>query len=508
MAGESQRVGVGDLMAATGVAFGTSGARGRVADMTDRVCYACATGFLQYLAECGDVGRGTRVALGGDLRPSTGRILRAVAAAVRDGGYEPVHCGRLPSPALAHFGMEEGIPTAMVTGSHIPEDRNGVKFTRAAGEILKGDEAGIREQVVCLPEARFDPSGALRNSGQGALPPPCPEAEERYVRRYLRSFPPGCLEGLRVGVYEHSAVGRGLVCRILAGLGARVQPFARSERFLPVDTEAMRPEDEELARFWAAEGGFDALVSTDGDSDRPLVGDEAGRWLRGDVAGMLTARYLGADAVVVPVSCNTAVERCGWFRRVVRTRIGSPHVIAGMMQARAAGCGTVVGYEANGGFLTASPVRLGARELSPLPTRDAVIVILSVLACAASRGVPISALRAELPARFTASDRLQDFPTALSSAVLGRLTGGSGRQNREAFARAFARVLGARQGGVATLDDTDGMRARLRSGEIVHLRPSGNAPEFRCYTEADSEARALELLRGCLDVMAAWREKG
>ena len=64
---------------------------------------------------------------------------------------------------------------------------------------------------------------------------------------------------------------------------------------------------------------FDAIFSTDGDSDRPLVADETGKWLRGDVAGILTARYCHAEAVVVPVSCNTAVERCGWFAR------GAPH---------------------------------------------------------------------------------------------------------------------------------------------------------------------------------------
>jgi glutamate-1-semialdehyde aminotransferase len=37
------------LMSESGVAFGTSGARGLVADMTDRVCYAYTAGFLQYL---------------------------------------------------------------------------------------------------------------------------------------------------------------------------------------------------------------------------------------------------------------------------------------------------------------------------------------------------------------------------------------------------------------------------------------------------------------------------
>lgn len=64
--------------------------------------------------------------------------------------------------------------------------------------------------------------------------------------------------------------------------------------------------------------------------DRPLVGDERGQWLRGDVAGILCAQYLGAQEVVTTVSCNTAAELCGTFDSVVRTRIGSPYVIEAM----------------------------------------------------------------------------------------------------------------------------------------------------------------------------------
>ncbi len=306
----------------------------------------------------------------------------------------------------------------------------------------------------------------------------------------------GCLRGLRVGLYEHSAVGRDLLHRILTGLGAGVERLGRSDVFVPVDTEAVRPEDSERARRWAEGGRFDAVVSTDGDGDRPLVSDERGVWLRGDVAGILTARLLGADAVAVPVSCNTAVERTGWFRRVVRTRIGSPYVIEGMEGAVAAGHRAVVGYEANGGFLTACPLSVGAGELDALPTRDAAVVVLALLLTVARESRPLSGILADLPRRFTASDRLQDFPADVSRRKVEEL--GSS-------AAAFSAALGAGFGRVAGLDTTDGVRATLDDGGVVHLRASGNAPEFRCYTEADSEAGAQDLLRRCLRVMEGWR---
>ena len=44
------------------------------------------------------------------------------------------------------------------------------------------------------------------------------------------------------------------------------------------------------------------------------------------------------------------------------------------------------------------------------------------------------------------------------------------------------------------------------SGDIVHLRPSGNAPEFRCYVETDDKARSAELLAGCMKIMEGWRK--
>ncbi|MBU2824791.1 phosphomannomutase, partial [Acidithiobacillus ferrooxidans] len=53
------------------VAFGTSGLRGLVADLSDKVVYVHTQAFLRYLAEIGEFHAGDAVILGGDLRPST-----------------------------------------------------------------------------------------------------------------------------------------------------------------------------------------------------------------------------------------------------------------------------------------------------------------------------------------------------------------------------------------------------------------------------------------------------
>lgn len=488
------------LMETSGVKFGTSGARGLATDMTDRVCYAYALAFMQYLQNDDLIHEGMSVAIAGDYRPSSPRIMNAVAMAVCDVGCKPVNCGLIPTPALALYSISQAIPGIMVTGSHIPDDRNGIKFYKPAGEILKDDEQQLSALEVNLGERLFDSDGSAVELCH--LPVLVnPSAYRIYVDRYLDFFPAGCLNGRRIGIYEHSTVARDILKEVFEGLGADITPLGRSETFIPVDTEAIRDEDVELARRWASEHSFDAIVSADGDGDRPLLGDESGNWLRGDIAGVLCARYLGAEFVATPVSCNSAVEKCGWFEKVERTRIGSPYVIEAMNQAVAHGKNNVIGYEANGGFLTANDIEIDGRLLSALPTRDAIIVPLTTLLLADRENLSISGLLDSLPQRFTSSGRLKEFPTELSQNRLAALSSGDKTKD---IAAAEA-MLGDTFGKVADIDSTDGIRISFASDEVVHFRPSGNAPELRCYNEAASEQRAIEMNRICLAMLEGWR---
>ena len=204
--------------------------------------------------------------------------------------------------------------------------------------------------------------------------------------------------------------------------------------------------------------------------------------------------------MATPVSCNTAVERSGHFAQVQRTRIGSPYVIAGMQTLMANGHCPVVGYEANGGFLIASVIERGARQLPALPTRDAAIVAVAVLADAKARGLSLAELFTELPPRFTDSDRIKNVPVELSRERLSAFNTGDPQADCRAFSAAFGQVFPP----ATALDHTDGVRATLTNGEILHLRPSGNAPELRAYTEADTPERARELNQQCMQLLQSW----
>ena len=462
----------------TSLKFGTSGLRGLVTELVGLPTYAHVRAFCAMLREDGVTGE---VLTGRDLRSSSPLIAAQCAQAVADAGLAPIDCGAVPTPALALAAMSAGSPAIMVTGSHIPDDRNGLKFYRADGEIDKRDE----QRILALSAAL-----GLSAAPDVSVTPPSRDVLAGYVARYARFFGRS-LEGMTVGVYEHSSVGRDVIREVLSALGATPVSLGRSDRFIPVDTEALRPEDSELAACWAAEQKLDAIVSTDGDADRPLVADEAGLFLRGDLVGALTARFLGADAIVTPVTSNSALDRPGLFARVVRTRVGSPYVIAGMADVKKDGARIVIGFEANGGVLLGSDIDRDGRRLAALPTRDALLPILATLTAAARAGQSLSRLAAGQAFAIALSNRLQEVPQAKTATLIERL---------DAEDRAYRDATFASHGGVAARDRRDGLRLTLGDGTTVHFRASGNAPELRVYVEAPTEAAAEALLAEGLEI--------
>lgn len=449
--------------------FGTSGLRGLVKDLTDDLITDMVRAYLVACAH------GGAVMVGWDLRDSSPAIARTVLMAINAAGVQPIRAGAVPTPALALAAGRRGCGAIMVTGSHIPADRNGLKFYTITGEISKQDEQAI-----------------LAASGQTwpkALAQPevieAPETASAYVARYVSAYGPEALAGLRIGVYQHSSVARDLMMDVFAGLGAVPVALARADHFIPVDTEAVAPDTRVQLAQWCAQHRLDALVSTDGDADRPLLCDAQGQVVPGDVLGVLTARALGADVICTPVSSNSMVELIADFTTVHRTRIGSPYVIAAMEGALAADPAVkVVGYEANGGFLSGFAAAGPAGALPPLMTRDCLLPVIAPLVVARGAGRGIADMVRDLPPRFTAADRLQGVPTEASKALIDHLS-------RDADARAAFFHAGTPEDG---LDLTDGLRVIFAGGRIVHLRPSGNAPECRCYAEAPTAAEAQQLL--------------
>ncbi|WP_282156486.1 phosphomannomutase [Vibrio diabolicus] len=457
----------------SGIQFGTSGARGLVTQFSSNACAAFTHAFISSI-----IGKFEfkRVAIAIDNRPSSPAIAQACIAALMQRGIETVYYGVIPTPALAYSAMQEGIPCIMVTGSHIPFDRNGLKFYTSDGEITKADE-----QSILSADEEFAALGNLPSLSINTI------AAKQYVERYTSLFDADLLQGKRIGIYEHSSAGRDIYAQLFSALGAEVISLERSDEFVPIDTEAVSDVDKAKARTWSKQYQLDAIFSTDGDGDRPLVADENGEWLRGDILGVLCAQAMQMQALAVPVSCNTVIETIPQFTKVSRTKIGSPYVIAEFAEL-AKQYQAISGFEANGGYLLGSDVEINGKVLKALPTRDAVLPFIMLLSAAKNSG--IAALVDALPARYTHSDRIQNFATAKSLSIVDL-----GRSNPENL---IAQV-GFDDANVESVDVTDGLRLTLSNQTIFHLRPSGNAPELRCYAEASSFEQAQQIVRQVLD---------
>ncbi|EJE4554122.1 TPA: phosphomannomutase [Vibrio parahaemolyticus] len=460
------------VIADSGIQFGTSGARGLVEHFTPEVCAAFSHAFLTTVESDFDF---AKVAVAIDNRPSSYAMAQSCIEAIKSRGYDVSYYGVLPTPALAFSAMQDSIPCIMVTGSHIPFDRNGLKFYRPDGEITKADEQSI-----------------LNSSVDFRVPTQLSElvvdekASNQYIERYNSLFESDMLQGKRIGIYEHSSAGRDIYQGLFELLGAEVISLERTDEFVPIDTEAVAESDKEKARVWSKQYNLDFIFSTDGDGDRPLVADENGEWLRGDVLGLLCSKALQIEALAVPVSCNTIIADSPEFKVVSKTRIGSPYVIAEFAELSNS-YRRIAGFEANGGYLLGSDVSVNGKSLKALPTRDAVLPALMLLSLAKTSS--IKSLVDQLPQRFTHSDRIQNFPTEKSLAILEH-----GKMNPEELLL----KLGFTDLKVECTNTTDGLRLSLTNDVIIHLRPSGNAPELRCYAEAASFDTAKALVNSVL----------
>ena len=381
--------------------------RGLVADMTDPVCAAWVTAFLRHLA-----GRG-RAAVGGARRPGPAAELAAHRCRLRGGGRRG-GADRARRGGRADAGAGAGRGGARRPGGDGDRQPHPLRPQRA--EVLSaggGDHQGRRGgDRRCAARARRAAGGRCRSRST---------SRRTMSARCVDFFAAGSLGGLRVGVYQHSAAGRDLLVSALARLGAEVVPLGASEEFVPVDTEAIAPD------VGAADRRVGRRASASTRWSRPTA-TATGRWSRTRPARCCAATRsaswrrgsLGADAVAAPVNVSSALERSGWFGRVRRTRIGSPFVVEAAAALAAEG-----GARRRLRGERRLPARRHRRARRP-PARRRCRRATRWCRCwrclpRRRRGGPLSALVASLPARATASARLEQvaggrFPGAACAA--------------------------------------------------------------------------------------------
>jgi phosphomannomutase len=468
------------------VKFGTSGLRGPAQALLSGKAELYLAAFFEHIAAST---RNPHVFVGRDLRDSSEALAAQTCAAAIASGFKPIYCGCVPTPALSYAAQLNDACAVMVTGSHIPSDRNGLKFYSPDGEITKDDEKAIevraRNRRIIMSIGSNPEPAIIDYDTQASL-------FTNWHQRHVRLVDRDILRQMRIGVYIGSSVAANALQDLIQGLGGQVTAFGWNRVFCPLDTEAVDEKIFTICRQAITEHKLDAVISTDPDGDRPLVVDEMGNMIRGDFLGWNAAKWLGADHIITTITANSTIASLPGIA-LRRTRVGSPYVIEGICEALREGSQSPVGFEPNGGTLVGADMSVDGRHIDRLVTRDSFLPILAILCASATSQKPLSQLAADAAFNFGLSGRVVTSDFGSLTAWMKKIL-----DDKTVFNHFFSR-----HGAIVDIDRMDGLRMTFIDRRIIHLRPSGNAPEMRCYVEAQTLKQAETLLSDCLASLSA-----
>jgi phosphoglucosamine mutase len=367
--------------------FGTDGVRGiaNIEPVTAETALKLgrAAGHVFKNMETQSRGRGRhKIVIGKDTRLSGYMLENAFSSGILSMGVDVLFIGPLPTPGVAYvtrsLRADAGI---VITASHNPYADNGIKFFRADGYklddkiefeienlVFSGDIENIRPTAEEIGKAvRID------------------DALGRYIEFAKASFPRGMtLEGVRIVVdCAHGAAYKSSPC-VLRELGAEIVVSGHQPDGKNINQEcgSMHPQ---LLCQRVREFRADVGIAHDGDADRVLLCDEAGRMIDGDdimaiaALDMLTQKTLAENTLVATVMSNAgldaAIKKAGG--KVIRTSVGDKNVIDEMLRG-----GFIFGGEQSGHLIF--------REFST--TGDGLVAALQILRIMRSTGKPLSEL--------------------------------------------------------------------------------------------------------------------
>ena len=413
--------------------FGTDGVRGIVgetltADLVERLGRAATVWS----------GRG-RVLVGRDTRASGPELEQALARGIASAGGVAVLGGVLPTPAVALLAQDLGL---VVSASHNPPEYNGVKIFDRDGHKLSDEE---ELEIEALLDAPGNGAGAIEHAG---------DAVEGYVEHVVEHFGTD-LTGLRIAVDCANGAFSHIAPAVFERLGAEVTPVAVSPDGTNINV-GCGATDLSLLRSVVAGGPHDLGVAFDGDGDRMLAVDAAGRPVDGDQIVAIAAVYLGVDLVAVTSMTNLGFHRLMEERgiRVVTTDVGDRHVLEALRRE-----GGVLGGEQSGHVV----------YLDGHVTGDGLAGAL--LLCACLDGRPLEEAVALMPRYAQATENIR---------------------------MANPEVPGTVQTEVQRLN------AELGTAGRVLVRPSGTEPVVRVLAEMEGEKDARDL---CASIAALVRQE-
>jgi len=355
--------------------FGTDGVRGVAnADLTPELVVALGRAAARVLA-------GERFLVGRDTRISGPLLQAALTAGLAAEGADVVDAGVLPTPGLAWLSAADGVPAAMISASHNPFPDNGIKFFAAGGRKLADD---VEERL----EAELDGllGGGVPAPRSGAADASAPRTGaavgrvaggagvDRYVDAVVASLGGRDLRGMRVVIDCANGAASHVAPMVLRSLGADVAVIADQPNGVNINDGCGSTYPLGLQAA-VVDAGADVGLAFDGDADRVLAVDRAGRLVDGDHLLALLAvdlhrqGRLKAATVVVTVMTNLGFHLAMGDRgiEVVQTRVGDRYVLEALEEG-----GWSLGGEQSGHVIFRDLATTGDGVLTGLQVLDAV----------------------------------------------------------------------------------------------------------------------------------------
>ncbi len=331
-----------------------------------------------------------RVVIGQDTRESSHWIADRVSLGLASCGVEVHSAGVITTPGIAYLARSRKFDAGVViSASHNPWTDNGIKVFSGDGfKLPDARELAIEQEIFSLLENRGatpKPRAKLGTSIPGE-----PSLRKAYID-WLAANVRTDLSGLRVLVdcANGAATAEAPELFSACGIKATFQHATPDGRNINDGCGALHPEN--VARNIAeAKGTYDLGVTFDGDADRALFSDAAGRVVNGDAVLLVCARdmhalgALAGNTVVATTMSNMGLEIAlrNSGIRMLRANVGDKYVLEKMMKT-----GATLGGEQSGHVI----FRDGEAT-----TGDGLLTALRVMEIMARSGRPLAELIADL----------------------------------------------------------------------------------------------------------------
>ena len=428
--------------------FGTDGVRGKVGEAPITPEFVLRLGFAagEVLARRRSGHERPAVLIGKDTRISGYMLEAALEAGFAAAGVDVMLCGPMPTPAVAYLTRALRLSAGIViSASHNPYDDNGIKF-------FSGDNAKLPDATESAIERELE--RPLKCSASGALGKArrIDDAAGRYIEFCKTTFPSNLhLRGTRIVVDCAHGAAYHVAPHVFHELGADVESVGVAPDGFNINrgVGATSPQALQAAvKRHKAEIG----IALDGDGDRLVMVDAAGRVYDGDqllyvIAGHRKRKGELRGGVVGTQMTNLALEHALAKLKIpfARAKVGDRYVLELLLQRH-----WQLGGENSGHIVC----------LDKHTTGDAIISALQVLRALTEQGTTLAA----------AAGTLSLYPQVLVNVKMGR------RSNAIAD-KAVKRAVAA-------------AHADLDGGGRILLRPSGTEPVLRVMVEARDGAKA------------------